>query len=311
VDLVAPAAVNQLAASTRAQPADFVALTKPRIVMLVVATTVAGWYLGLANVGTPGAAVPLAATLWVLAHTILGTSLVAAGTNALNQVAERDVDALMRRTRNRPLPAGRLTTLQGATFAWAVAVLGTIELALFVNVLTAALAALTLVSYVFAYTPLKRRTTLATLVGAIPGALPIVGGWTASGAPLDAGAAALFAVMFLWQIPHFLALSWMYREDYARAGMRMLSVGDTDGKMTFRQAALNATALFPIVLVVQLLGIAGAWYALGGSLLTLALVGLAILAARAPTPRNARRLFHATLVYLPALLTLMIVDRLS
>jgi len=279
--------------------------------MLVVATTVAGWYLGLANAGAPGTVVPLAATLWVLAHTILGTALVAAGTNALNQVAEREVDALMRRTRNRPLPAGRLTPFQGAAFAWTVAALGTIELALFVNVLTAALAALTLASYVFAYTPLKRRTTVATLVGAIPGALPIVGGWTASGATLDARAAALFAVMFLWQIPHFLALSWMYREDYARAGMRMLSVGDTDGKMTFRQAALNAAALFPIVLAVQLLGIAGAWYSLGGTMLTLGLVALAIVAARAPTARNARRLFHATLVYLPALLTLMIVDRLS
>ena len=279
--------------------------------MLVVATTVAGWYLGLANAGVSGAVVPLAAMLWVLAHTILGTALVAAGTNALNQVAERDVDALMRRTRNRPLPAGRLTPFQGAAFAWTVAALGTIELALFVNVLTAALAALTLASYVFAYTPLKRRTTVATLVGAIPGALPIVGGWTASGATLDARAAALFAVMFLWQIPHFLALSWMYREDYARAGMRMLSVGDTDGKMTFRQAALNATALFPIVLAVQLLGIAGSWYSLGGTMLTLGLVALAIVAARAPTARNARRLFHATLVYLPALLTLMIVDRLS
>lgn len=277
--------------------------------MLVMATTAAGWYLGLA--GATSGSTSLAATLWVLAHTMLGTALVAAGTNALNQIAERDLDALMRRTRGRPLPSGRLTTGQATLFACAVAAIGLIELELFVNGLTALLAALTLVTYVLAYTPLKRRTTLATLVGAVPGALPIVGGWTAAGAPLDARAAALFAVLFLWQIPHFLALSWMYREDYARAGMRMLSVGDTYGTMTFRQAALNALALLPIVLIVRLLGVAGSWYAVGGTLLTLGLVVLAVVAARAPTARNARRLFHATLVYLPVLLTLMIADRIT
>jgi heme o synthase len=308
VDLVAPA-LSRFTGAARAAPADFVALTKPRIVMLVVATTAGGWYLGLA--AAPNAPTSFAAALWVLAHTMLGTALVAAGTNALNQVWERDVDALMRRTRLRPLPAGRLTTMQATTFACTVALLGTIELAFFVNVLTAVLAVATLVSYVFAYTPLKRLTTTATLVGAIPGALPIVGGWTSSGAPLDARAAALFAIMFLWQIPHFLALSWMYREDYARAGMRMLSVGDEGGGMTFRQAALNSVALLPIVLVVRLLGIAGSWYAFGATLLTVGLVVLATQAARAPTAHNARRLFHATLVYLPALLILMIADRIS
>jgi protoheme IX farnesyltransferase len=293
-----------------ATPARFLALTKPRIVALVVATTAAGYILGAAAVVGTQAGIPLAARLWVLFHALLGTSLVAGGTNALNQVAERDADALMLRTRHRPLPAGHLTPWQARTFAWGIAVLGTAELAFLVNGRTAILAAATLVVYVYAYTPLKRRTSVATLVGAIPGALPIVGGWTAAGAALDARAATLFAILFLWQIPHFLALSWMYRDDYARAGLRMLSVDDTDGRVTFRQAALNAAAMLPVALALWVLGVAGRVYAVGAVGLTVYVLSRALLAASSPSARNARRLFISTLVYLPALLLLMVVDRI-
>jgi protoheme IX farnesyltransferase len=278
-------------------------------------TVGAGFVVGLpaaARVGFDGNAgtSPLAVQLWILANVLLGTALVAGGTNALNQVAERDVDGLMYRTRSRPLPAGRLDAGAARLFAWSIAALGVAELAVFVNWTTASLAALTLVSYVFAYTPLKRRSSIATLVGAIPGALPIVGGWTASGAPLDAGAAALFGVLFLWQMPHFLALSWMYRADYERAGLRMLSLEDETGALTFRQAALNAAALLPISLVPTALGMAGRGYFVTAAVLSTALLALAVVAARRPSPRSARRLFLATLAYLPALLAALVANRL-
>jgi heme o synthase len=245
----------------------------------------------------------------VLFHTLLGTALVAGGTNALNQVAERDLDALMRRTQRRPLPAGRLAPAQATVFAWTIALAGLAELALFVNRPTAFLAAATLVSYVFLYTPLKRRTSLATLVGAVPGALPIVGGWAAAAAPLDIRAGTLFGLMFLWQIPHFLALAWIYREDYERAGMKMLSVGDMDGAATFRQAMVNAAALLPVGLVPFVLGMAGAVYFAGALVLSAGLFALAVSAAREPSQTAARRLFLATLVYLPAILSLMAANR--
>jgi heme o synthase len=245
----------------------------------------------------------------VLFHTLLGTTLVAGGTNALNQVAERDVDALMRRTQGRPLPAGRLSPVAATVFAWTIALAGLAELAAFVNGATALLAVATLLSYVYAYTPLKRRTALATLVGAVPGALPIVGGWAAAGAPLDARASTLFGLMFLWQIPHVLALGWMYREDYERAGLKMLSIGDENGGATFRQATLNAAALLPVGLVPFVLGMAGAVYFAGALMLSAALFALAALAARASSLTSARRLFLATLVYLPAILLLMAANR--
>ena len=296
-------------------PADYVALTKPRIVGLVALTVAAGFVVGLpaaARIGFEGNAgtSPLGVQLWILANLLLGTGLVAGGTNALNQVAERDEDALMRRTHGRPLPAGRLELVHARVFAWGIAALGTAELAVFVNGTTALLAALTLVSYVFAYTPLKRRTSISTLVGAVPGALPIVGGWTASGASLDAGAAVLFGVLFLWQMPHFLALSWMYKADYQRAGLRMLSLEDETGALTFRQAALNAAALLPISLVPTALGMAGRGYFVVAAGLSVALLLLAIAAAHAPSPRSARRLFLATLAYLPALLGALVVNRI-
>lgn len=286
-----------------AAPVDLLALAKPRIVALVAATAAAGYVLGVrALPPTTYPATSRAAELWVFVHATLGTALVAGGTSALNQLVERDLDARMRRTARRPLPAGRVTPREAALFAWTAGGLGVAELLAFTNATTALLAAATLAVYVYAYTPLKRRTHLATLVGAIPGALPIVGGWTAAGAPLDARPAALFAILFLWQIPHFLALGWIYREDYARAGMRMLAVDDATGAATFRQAALNAAALVPISLAPVALAMAGRTYSVVALVLSAGLLLLAVDGVRAPTQRRARRLFVATLTYLPVLL---------
>lgn len=316
--MVAPHAPTPVAVpgATLGAPADYLALTKPRIVALVVLTVAAGFVVALpaaARVGFEGNAgtAPLTVQLWILANLLCGTALVAGGTNALNQIAERDVDALMRRTQNRPLPAGRLEPNAARWFAWGAALLGVTQLATLVTVTAAVLAALTLLSYVFAYTPLKRRTSLATIVGAVPGALPIVGGWAGTGAPLDAGAWVLFAILFLWQMPHFLALSWMYRADYARAGLRMLSIEDETGAMTFRQAALNASALIPISLAPAVLGIAGRTYFVAAVLLSGMLLIISIAAARAPSPKSARRLFLSTLVYLPVLLGFLIANRIG
>ncbi len=282
----------------RAEP--FLELTKPRIVALVLVTIAAGYVMG-SPAGFP-ALVPLL-------HTLLGAALVAGGTNALNQVLERDVDALMRRTARRPLPSGRLDAGPAAAFASALGIGGIAYLALLVNWTTAILSAATLVSYVFLYTPLKRRTPIATLVGAVPGALPIVGGWSAAGAALGVEALVLFWILFLWQLPHFLALSWLYREDYARAGLRMPSVGDTDGSLTFDQASLQAAALVPVSLAPTLLGMTGAVYFAGAALVSGWMLHAALRARRERTMSAARRLFLASLVYLPCLLVLLIADR--
>jgi protoheme IX farnesyltransferase len=295
-----------------AAPSDLFALTKPRIVLLVAITAAAGYALGLRTLA-PGQypASSVAATWWVLLHALVGTSLVAGGTSALNMIVERDVDALMHRTAHRPLPAGRISVRTASAFAWTISVLGVLQLVLFVNGITAFLATATLLVYVFLYTPLKRRTSLATLVGAIPGALPIVGGWTAAGAPLDARAAALFAILFLWQLPHVLALSWLHRDDYARAGLRMMSVNDAEGSATFRQATLDAAALLPISLAPVLLAMAGWPYFVLARLLSGSRIARAVAGARAPSPLRARRLFLATLAYLPLLLGALVAGAIS
>ena len=289
----------------RAAPADYLALTKPRIVAMVLVTVAAGYVLA------PPSALSGAARMLVLAHLLVGTALVAAGTNALNQVWERDVDAHMRRTAGRPLPTGRLSVAQATIFAVGAGLLGVAYLGLFVNRLTATIAAATLVSYVLIYTPLKRRTALATLVGAVPGALPIVGGWTAAGGTLDTRAWLLFALLFLWQLPHFLALGWIYRDDYARAGLPTLSAGDPDGRRTFRQAALDAAALLAVSLAPTLVGMTGAFYFIGAIGLSTWLLWTSGACARNPSTDRARRLFRATLVYLPSILLLLIVDRVQ
>ena len=274
--------------------------------MLVLVTMAAGYAMAPVFVIASPA-------VWLLGlfHALIGTALVAGGTNALNQVAERDVDALMTRTARRPLPSARLDVREATVFAWLIGAGGVAYLAIFVNALTAVLAALTLASYVFVYTPLKRRTPLSTLIGAVPGALPIVGGWTAAGGAIDTRAAILFAILFLWQLPHFLALSWIYRDEYARAGLQMLSVGDADGRATFRQAALHAAALVPVSLAPAVVGLGGPLYFLGAALLSGGYLWASIAAARHPSRETARRLFFASLIYLPSVLAVMIADRIA
>ena len=247
--------------------------------------------------------------LLLLANTLIGTALVAAGTNAWNQIRERDVDARMARTRRRPLPSGRLSVRAAIWFASAITAAGVGYLAATVNLVTALLAALTFASYVLLYTPLKRTTTLNTLVGAVPGALPIVGGWTAAGGSLGAGVAALFWILFLWQLPHFLALAWLYREDYRASGLRMLSVNDENGADTGRMAMLYAVALLPISLMPTLLGVTGTLYFFGALALGVVYVTAGTGLLVGATPARAWRLFFISIVYLPALLTLMVLDK--
>ena len=276
-------------------------LAKPRIVGLVTVTAAAGFYL----------AAPAGVGLGLFLHLLVGTVLVAAGTNALNQVAERDVDALMHRTARRPLPTGRVSYLTAASAAWIAGAAGVTYLATFVNGVTALIAAATLVSYVFLYTPLKRHTSLNTLIGAVPGALPIVGGWTAAGGSLGIEAWVLFWILFLWQLPHFLALAWMYREDYARAGLRMLSVGDVDGRQTFQQAVLYGLALLPVSLTPTVVGIAGPWYFFGALILSSWFAWAGVQAARERSNAVARKLFITSVWYLPVLLSLMVANKVA
>jgi len=247
----------------------------------------------------------------LLLHTLVGTALVAAGTNAFNQLRERDVDALMHRTAGRPLPSGRLTARAAGAFAGVISVGGVLWLAAFVNLVTAGLATLTLVCYVYLYTPMKRRTSLNTLVGAVPGALPIVGGWTAAGGELGPAVLALFWILFLWQLPHFLALAWIYRDDYRRGGLVMLGVDDEDGTRTGRMALLYGAALLPVSLLPTLLGVTGVWYFFGALALGLAYAAAGATLLRGATPRQAWRLFLASIVYLPSLLTLMVFDKVA
>ena len=262
-------------------------------------TAAAGFYLGAAG----------GVQIGLLVHTLIGTALVAAGTNAFNQLRERDRDALMQRTRGRPLPSGRISPRTAGAFAATISCAGVVYLALAVNWLTAGLAALTLASYVLLYTPLKRTTSLNTLIGAVPGALPIVGGWTAAGGSLGPAVLALFWILFLWQLPHFLALAWIYREDYKRGGFAMLSVDDTDGRRTAWMAFLYAVALVPVSLMPTLLGVTGAHYFVGALALGVAYAGVTAVLTNATTTPRAWRVFLASVVYLPALLILMVLDK--
>jgi heme o synthase len=273
-------------------------LSKPRITQLVVLTAAAGYYLGLRD----------AFEFPVFVATILGTALVASGTNAFNMIRERAVDARMRRTSRRPLPSGRVSLRAAMAFGAITAAMGIGVLAWRVNLLTAALAALTLVSYVWFYTSLKRRSTLNTLVGAVPGALPVLGGWTAAGGALDAPAFALFWTLFLWQLPHFLALAWMYREDYRSAQLKMLSVDDVDGHRTARMSLLYAVALLPVSLLPTMLGVTGTVYFWGALALGLAYAGAGVFML-GDVNRRAWWVFLASIIYLPALLTLAVLDK--
>ena len=280
--------------STRA--ADYIALTKPRLNLLVVATSAAGYYLGASS----GPAV------WPMAQAVAGTALVAGGAAVLNQVYERDTDALMRRTRMRPLPDGRVPAADARVFGLALAACGLALLAVRANLLAASLAAATLAVYLLVYTPMKRHSPFATLIGAVPGALPPLIGWTASHGSLSAGGAALFAIVFLWQIPHFMAIAWLYRDDYGKAGFPMLPVIEPDGRKTGRQAALYAAALLPASLVPGAIGLSEWPYLAIALLLGIALLWLSVGFARARSERSAQALFFASIAYLPLLWIAMI-----
>ena len=279
---------------------DFVALTKPRLNLLVLLTAVAGLYLASPD-GVP---------TWILLHTIHGTVLVAGGAAAFNQVWERDTDALMKRTRSRPIPGGRLSTTEGLVFAFALSIAGILDLAIAVNLLCAGVAALTLATYVVMYTPLKRRTSLATLIGAVPGALPPVIGWTAATESLSLAPLVLFGIEFLWQMPHFLAIAWLYRDEYAAAGIPLLPVLEPDGRRTGRQALLYAAALWPVSLMPTLLGLAGGAYIALATLLGGGLIVLSAQFARDRSTPAARRLFLFSIIYLPLLWGALVADRL-
>jgi len=279
---------------------DFLALTKPRLNLLVLLTTLAAMYLA-APEGVP----PL-----TLLHTLIGTALVAGGAAALNQVWERDTDGLMRRTRTRPVPDGRLQPAEGTGFGIVIATAGVVQLAAGVNVLSASVAAVTLASYVLLYTPLKRRTSLSTLVGAFPGALPPIIGWAAATGEIPAAAVTLFAIVFLWQMPHFLAIAWLYREDYARAGLPLLPVIEPDGRSTGRQAFAYAAALVPASVAPAFFGLAGPVYVGAALALGAALLGLSARFALDRSSASARRLFFASIIYLPILWAVLVADRL-
>ncbi len=279
---------------------DFLALTKPRVVLMVLATTFVGLYLG--SPGLPDG--------FRLLHTLIGTALSAGGTIALNQYLERDLDAHMERTRLRPLPAGRLQPTAALAFGVTIAAAGLVHLMLAVRPLAALLAALTVGSYLFAYTPLKRRSSLSTIVGAIPGALPPMIGWAAARGRLDLEAWILFAILFLWQVPHALAIARLYRDDYARAGIRFLPVVDREGRSTGGPIVSHCLALLIVGILPALVGMAGSVYLFGALAFGLAFLGCGIHMAIARSAAGARRLLLASLVYLPAVLALMALDKI-
>jgi protoheme IX farnesyltransferase len=276
-----------------------VALTKPRLNLLVVATTAAGCYLGA------GAGLDYA----LLVHVVCGTALVAGGSAAFNQIAERRVDALMERTKFRPVADGRLAPRDALIFASLLSGAGLAWLALATNLLATGVAAATLATYVLLYTPLKLRTSFATVIGAIPGALPPMIGWAAATDTLSREAWILFAIVFFWQMPHFLAIAWLFRDDYGRAGFPMLPVVDPDGRSTGRQVAAYASALVPVSLTPSLVGLSGPAYFVVALVLGIAFLGVSLRFARRRTRSDARTLFLTSIAYLPLVWIAMIADR--
>jgi protoheme IX farnesyltransferase len=289
------------ALSSFEKPWAYVVLTKPDVTFLVVITTVAGFYL----------ASPAHLDWTLLMHTLLGTTLVGAGTAALNQYVERDMDALMRRTAARPLPSGLLQPRDVLIFGVITIVAGAAWLALAVNLLSCALALATSVLYLGIYTPLKKRTTLATAVGAFPGAIPPLIGWAAARGSLSAGAWILFGILFFWQFPHFMAIAWMYREDYGRAGIKMLPTVDPTGDATFAQIVATAAILVPVSLLPAVIGMSGIHYFFGALVLGMILLQVSLWANRHRTNVRAKWLMHATVAHIPILLAWMIFDKVT
>jgi heme o synthase len=278
----------------------YVELVKPRVVGMIVVTTLVGFYLG-SHAPT---------NAWLLFHTLASTGLAAAGTLALNQYLERDLDAIMIRTRSRPLPAGKLEPSEVLMFGTLLAAFGIVYQACAVGLLAAVVTSATTASYLFLYTPMKRWTPFCSPVGAVPGALPPVTGWAAAAGQLDVGAWVLFAILFLWQLPHSLAIARMYREDYARAGIRLLPVIDPDGGSTGRHTVVNSAALLSVALLPTLVGLSGGLYFFSALALGLMLLGFSVQLARTSALVDARRLLFASLVYLPTLLAIMAADKL-
>ena len=279
---------------------DFYELTKPRMNFLVVVTTMVGYYMAARGWADWGRVI----------YTLVGTALTAAGSSVFNQFAERSFDTLMRRTANRPLPGGRVRPIEALIYGIALSIAGVGILALWVNALTALLGALTLLLYVFVYTPAKRRTSLCTIIGAIPGAIPPVMGFTAVQGTLTPQALTLFTILFFWQMPHFLAIAILYRDDYARGGFLMLPVVDEGLAMTGRQILLYSLSLVTVSLMPALLGMSGVIYFAAALMLGLAFTGFGIVCVRTKTRADARQLFLASIVYLPALLAAMMIDKL-
>jgi len=278
----------------------YVALTKPDVSFLVLMTTAAGYYMGVRG-----------AVDWLhLIQTVFATLLIAAGTATLNHYIERDSDRFMRRTAARPLPSGQLQPREALWFGVILSVAGALDLYLTAGILPSVLGILTSLSYLLAYTPLKKRTVWATAVGAFPGAIPPMIGWVAATGALDRGAWLLFAILFLWQFPHFYAIAWMYREDYARAGILMLPVVDREGTRTFRQIILTAIALVGVSLLPAVLGLAGVRYFFGALVVSTALVQVCLWASSSRTNARAKWLMHATVLHIPVLLGLMVFDKI-
>ena len=278
---------------------DYLELTKPRITLLILICTAVGYWFGC-GVTFHGT---------ILAHALLGTALLASGTSALNQWYEMESDAKMRRTRRRPLPAGRIKPRDGLAFGLLVSTAGFADLWLGTNLLAAALGLFTLLTYLLLYTPLKQRSPACTTVGAIPGAMPPLIGYAAAGHGIDAGALALFLILFVWQFPHFYAIAWMYRDDYARGGIRMLPVIDPDGESTARRIVVCSLLLIPVSLAPLFLGMTGALYAGAAIAAGLGLLYFGARLGRDRTLPRAHALLLATVFYLPALLCVMVLDR--
>jgi len=287
---------------------DYIELTKPRITWLILMSTALGFYFGLPKAAS-WQALLAALPWWALLNTIIGTGLLASGTAALNQWYEREADCQMRRTWRRPIPAGRITPDRALAFGVALSAGGFLDLWLGVNLLAALLGLITLLGYLFLYTPLKSRSWLSTTVGAFPGAMPPVIGFAAASGALTTEAWVLFAILFLWQFPHFYSIAWMYREDYARAGIRMLPVVEPDGRSTARQIVLYGLALVPVSLVPGILGMSGRIYVLGALLLGLYFLYSGVRVALDRTALRARYVLMVSVVYLPVIYGLMLLDR--
>jgi heme o synthase len=277
---------------------DLVALSKPRVLVMVLATTLVGYFVALTG----------PADYVRLAHLLVGTLLAAAGTLGLNQYVERDVDARMERTKHRPLPDGRLQPLEALLFASALTFVGIVYLAASVDVAAAILTLSTTVLYIGAYTPLKLRSASCMLVGAVPGALPPVTGWVAARGEFGLGAAVLFGILFLWQLPHTLAIARLYANDYARAGVRVLTVANSHGTLPERQIVSSTLSLVAVSMLPTVIGVSGLTYFGTAGALGLGLLGIVLVHARTPSVGSARRVLLATLLYLPLLLTVLALD---